>query len=331
MKSYYECKRCFHKFSQKSDIEKHLDRKYICKRILESYNYDEKNLYELSLIKIKPEKIKIQFICDKCEKKFYNKFNLERHIENSCKGKKENKNTIIYNDFKEINEKQHNSINIENKNISLNFNDEEKIESNLKKNENIYDDNNTILNNNNITNSNITNSNINCNNNNIFNININIPRSFDEEWDVSNIDIKKKLVLFLNKTKFSKTLQEILENEVNLNVILDKDSSSGIVYKNNKLVNMNVKDIVNKSMDKLYKHLLDFYKELKVPNILNINDDILDYEKKIAGNKYYSYKNKNNKDTQTNVEQIISNLYYRNNKKAVKVQLNNKELNNEGF
>ena len=57
MASYYECKRCFHKFSQKNDISRHLNRKKECNRALLSYqlydDYDSEALTELSFIKIK--------------------------------------------------------------------------------------------------------------------------------------------------------------------------------------------------------------------------------------------------------------------------------------
>lgn len=108
-------------------------------------------------------------------------------------------------------------------------------------------------------------------------------KSFDEDWDTgdpwraytgvlslrktpSEIDINKKLILLLNNSKFTKTLEHILENEVNLNVIIDKTSHNGLVYRNKELVNMNIKDIVQKSMEKLHKHLCDFHKDVIDPN-----------------------------------------------------------------
>ena len=47
------------------------------------------------------------------------------------------------------------------------------------------------------------------------------------------------------------------------NVVIEKDTNTGIVYKNNvdKFINMNMQDIIDKSMEKLNKHLKDFYNE----------------------------------------------------------------------
>ena len=50
--SYFECKRCFYKCYQKGDIQKHLDKKKLCNRTLESYKYNEHELRNLSLIRL---------------------------------------------------------------------------------------------------------------------------------------------------------------------------------------------------------------------------------------------------------------------------------------
>jgi hypothetical protein len=55
--SYYECKRCFHKTNQKIAMIRHLNRKKICSRDLESYKYAENDLEKLSLTLIKKKKI----------------------------------------------------------------------------------------------------------------------------------------------------------------------------------------------------------------------------------------------------------------------------------
>ena len=58
---------------------------------------------------------------------------------------------------------------------------------------------------------------------------------------------------------YTNLLTEILENEINLNVIIDKKNNDDIgwIYKNDndKYIMMNIKDIVNNSMNKLYKKL----------------------------------------------------------------------------
>ena len=93
--------------------------------------------------------------------------------------------------------------------------------------------------------------------------------------------------LLLSDTKFTNTLKNILQNEDNLNVIF-KDHSTGIVYKNknneDEYQAMNVKDILDKSMDKIYKHLLDFFTEIVQDQ--HIDNNIL-YE---IDKKYNRYK-----------------------------------------
>jgi len=117
---------------------------------------------------------------------------------------------------------------------------------------------------------------------NIININMNGIKGFDEEWDVSKIDIKKKIDILLSKYKFSKTLDNILSNDANLNVIINNDI--GVVYKSekNKYEPMAKKEIMEKSMDKIYKHLKDFYEDIKESDIKEYSDNALD----ILSNEY---------------------------------------------
>ena len=95
--------------------------------------------------------------------------------------------------------------------------------------------------------------------NNISVININSLRGFDEDWNISNItdDVKEKLLL--SDKKFTNTLQNILQNDDNLNVII-KDQTVGLVYKikNNEYEAMKINNIFDEVMNKIYKHLLDF-------------------------------------------------------------------------
>jgi len=285
-KSYYECKRCFHKFIQKTDIKRHLDNKKLCTRIIESFMYKDEDLYDLSLQIISNRKSKSKsknIICKKCNKLFYNKNNLNRHLQTSCK--------IVSDE---------NNINYE------------------------IDDSNKIIINNNVNSS----SNVNIINtvNNITNININVVKSFDEEWDTTLIDNKLKLILLLNDVKFTSTLENILENEVNLNVLIDNTTDTGIVVSENKFKNMNIKEIVNKTMKKLIDHIYSFHKELTNPNIFNINKILLDCELDKAQNKYNEYI----KDVtvQKNVNAFITNMYNKKKDETIKNYIN---FQKEGF
>ena len=273
--SYYECKRCFHKFYQKNDMKKHLYKKKLCLRTFESFKYKDEELYNLSLERIKNNN---KFICINCNKNFCNNYTLNIHIEKSCKMKKKNS-------------EEEYKINAENSNIPI-----EALE--------IIDSNPTTINNN-ISNSN----NINSNNININNININITKSFDEQWDTSGIDNNKKFSLLFANSKFTKTLENILENQVNLNVLIDNTSDNGIVYNNNKFIKMNVKEIVKQTMDKLYKHLINFHSDIFDNNNIDIDKKCLDLKQNLQNinNKYTDFNK--SKDTQTIVKKYITEIY----------------------
>jgi hypothetical protein len=307
--SYYECKRCFYKSYQKNDMKKHLDKKNLCLRSFESYKYKDEDLYDLSLHRIKTN-IK-NFTCINCNKNFSNNNNLKRHIEKSCK------QNII-------NNKLTNNISIKSEDI-INLHTDKKLSSEMimKEKKNINEENDTenipieaseildfknesihIGNNSNSINSINSINNINSNN---INISINITKSFDEEWDLSQIDINKKIILLLNNAKFTSTLENILENEVNLNVLIDSTSDNGLVFEDNKLVNMNVKEIVKKTMDKLHKHLNDMHNDVMNPNIFNLDNKIFGNELTKINKKYTDFIE--SKTTQQNVKEYITDIY----------------------
>jgi hypothetical protein len=115
-------------------------------------------------------------------------------------------------------------------------------------------DNELIINNNVINNGNITTNNNITNNVNITN-NIQCPVSFDDEWDISHMTNEEKSLLLISMYKYTKTLEFILKNNKNLNVVVDKKTQSGLVYKNNSIEIMSLSDICDKSFDKLNIHL----------------------------------------------------------------------------
>jgi hypothetical protein len=160
----------------------------------------------------------------------------------------------------------------------------------------------------NITNN--TNNTTNTLNQNIININLNIPRSFDEDWDISKIDKTLRNMLLLSNMKYTKTLEHILDNDTNLNVIINDESKSGIVYINGpeKFKPMSIDDIIDKSMDKLHKQLNSFYSDLKDEKTeLLLDNDILNTVKYTNDRKYESFKN--NKYINEKVKEFITNIY----------------------
>jgi hypothetical protein len=121
---------------------------------------------------------------------------------------------------------------------------------------------------------------------------------------------------------YTNLLTEILENEINLNVIIDKKNNDdvGWIYKNDddKYIMMNIKDIVNNSMNKLYKKL----------NILNedaieksdIETDFLESTNYNIKKKYETYSNDTN--VNNHVNNLISNIFYT--KKDEALEISNK-------
>jgi len=144
--------------------------------------------------------------------------------------------------------------------------------------------------------------------NNVINININSLRGFDEDWNISNITKDMREKLLLSDKKFTNTLENILKNDENLNIIL-KDKMTGLVYKikNNEYEAMPVKEIFEEAMDKIYKHLRSFFKEIISNNINDVRIDILENEIKEVDKKYDRYK----KSTIINndVNNCLSNIF----------------------
>ena len=109
---------------------------------------------------------------------------------------------------------------------------------------------------------------------------------FDQEWDLSNIDHQKKLLLFLSDNKYSNTMEEILKNDKNKNVLFDDDNDSGLVFQNDKFINMASDEIIIKMMYKLYNHLNTFYNEIKYNTYINCD---LDKHKDTLEEKYNNF------------------------------------------
>lgn len=324
----YLCKRCNYKTNRYSNIAKHLNIKKQCNRTLESYNYSNDQLFILSLLpydennysidekeidylkksseiikykeelfilleKIDKKKLKN---CECCSEKFNKILELKKHILISCFYKKLEKENKI-----------------------------EKLDKNLTNN---IEGNNNIINNQNIINNNITN-----NITNITHIHMDIKNiiPFDQDWDVSKIDEFTKTKLIFSNIMYTNLLEEILKNEMNLNIIIDKNDDSGMVYKNDieKYIKMKIKDIIDNSMEKLHKNLIDinaniFNEEFYQKSFLNS----LKESKNLIDSKHLDYKN--NIEIQQNVINFISDMFEK--KKENAVEISNKIINkNSGF
>ena len=100
-------------------------------------------------------------------------------------------------------------------------------------------------------------------------------KSFDEKWTTEHIDKYIKQLILLSEHKYTNLLTEILKNKENLNVIIDKESKYGLVYKNNSelFVNMKTKEIIDKSMEKLYEQLNDFLESINLAHVFGTADE----------------------------------------------------------
>jgi hypothetical protein len=322
----YQCKRCSYKTNRFSNLVKHLNIKKQCTRTLESYNYSNDQLLILSLIpyvqnnhlikeneieylknsnnivkhkdellliidNIDKQKLKI---CNCCSQKFEKIIELKKHIIISCFYKKLEK--------------------------------ENKIEKNDKKSINNIECNNMI-------NSQITTNNITNITNNINHIHLDIKNiiPFDEDWNISKIDELMKTKLIFSNIMYTKLLEEILKNETNLNIIIDKNDDSGMVYKNDidKYIKMKIKDIIDNSMEKLHKNLIDFNTSIFNENFYQKSFlNSLNESKNLIESKHLDYKN--NLEIQKNVINFISDMFEK--KKEDAVEISNKIINNNiGF
>jgi hypothetical protein len=311
---YYVCKRCNYVSKQKIDIKRHLDKKKKCKLNPENMcilSNDE--MYNLSLEKqeaLPPKKTNkniTETTTSSVNDKYINDIinnNIQKTGSNSYTNKicthtayLDNENHIQKLNRKEeiITSNTEQNIIVESNIQKLLDNDDDSkhlcvncyryfsTKSNLIKHQNrkickMMKKDITIHNNQETKNQHINNQQT----INIININMNGIKGFDEDWDVSKIDIKKKIDILLSKYKFSKTLDNILSNDANLNVIINNDI--GVVYKSekNKYEPMAKKEIMEKSMDKIYKHLKDFYEDIKESDIKEYSDNALD----ILSNEY---------------------------------------------
>ena len=168
--------------------------------------------------------------------------------------------------------------------------------------------------------------------NNINNINIIRPVPFDNEWDVSNINDIKKSSLIFSKIMYSKLLEEILKNEINLNVIIDKDSDSGLVYKNDieKYIKMKLNDIIDSSMIKLNKHLNNFNKDVfDIYNSDKCEPFYFEKSKSIIDNKLENYNK--DEEIQKIVGIYLSQIYEEKKDNAILLLKSDNTLENFGY
>ena len=233
---------------------------------------------------------------------------------------------IKINEINEINENKE----VKNKNItclfcSRKFTRNDNLKKHLEKycKKNLYDKkvNNIFIDNKHVENKHIDNQHIENKTNNIIIINPNNYniQPFDNNWTTKHIDSYIRQVILLSDNKYTNLLDEILKNKDNLNVIIDKDSSYGLVYKNDTdlYVNMKVKEIIEKSIEKLYTQLNIFYSDLISNDVIKVNPKIIETEKQILDNKFENFCNDNTiKDV---VSELLTNIYEKKQSEALNI------------
>ena len=345
----YKCKICNFKTLSLSDMKRHLEKTTICKmkpnmyfensidqNIILSLLPDDERLKDL-IIKVKSKDYKDLYqsrrrllmrrlsgqeddkkCCSYCNKKFSKIQELREHVLIDCF-------------LEEILEK---NINSPNDTIPLsiinNIDNSQKI-TNINNSTNI--DNSHIIDNSQKITNNITNITKIDNSTNII-LNIQTPISFDKSWDISDIDtVGKKLEILCSGILYTKLLKKILENKNNLNVVYDKKNNIGFVYKNDneKYIDMDINDIVDKSMKKLHENLLEINSCLKNhkndknhPEYAEYEESCIEKEIKI-NNKFTDFQDKFS--IKKNVVNMISEILH--DKKDESTEIFENILNNE--
>jgi hypothetical protein len=330
MISNYSCKKCYNFSSNNlNDLKKHLLKKKTCPKTNKSFIFSEDQLLAISIlpnntsssISIKDtEHLKDSNIMNK------NKFELFELFKSIEKKKETICCNFCKNEFKLVIElKKHLILNCFFEELKKRENEEKILNTEINSN-NKYD---VINNTNNNTNSNNTVNNNNNSNNNTYNITIEIknPVGFDNQWDLSKINEANKRDISFSNCMYTNLLEEILKNEINLNVIIDNDNDSGMVYKNDidKYIQMKSKDIVDNTMKKLNEHLMEINKANK-----KSLEDIVKIGKNKIIKKYEDYEQNDN--IQKYVESAICGVFENKKSDALSLAIKNKKyemINNE--
>lgn len=288
----FMCFRCNYNTNHKTSMYNHIVRTIKCPKNTESLKYDDNQIIKYSLSEINEHsRIKNMDMSSYCTEKNTDEFIDE--IKEIYKGKRRlcNYCNKQFKKYKDLEYHLFECIHIINKNI----------EDKEKKSELTVDSINST-----------TNIYTNCNISNI-NINIELPEkkllSFNDNWNIEHLDKNTKTLLFMSTVKYTKTLEYILENDANKNVLLDEESKTGIIYKGTEFEKMKIGDIIDKSVFKIYNNLKDIYNEIQENNDINfiLDQDVISQNLKITENKFNEYNS--NEKTKEIVSQIISSIF----------------------
>ena len=149
-------------------------------------------------------------------------------------------------------------------------------------------------------------------------------KSFDEDWSIEHIDHYLKLFILLSQTKYTDFLKEVMKNKENLNIILEKNSDSGLVYKNHNesYVKIKVNELLEKIMIKINEQLQKIFDEY-LSEKHNIEKGVLNTikDEKINNNiKLEDYMN--NSNLKKIVDTILLDILNKNREYALMVSKN---------
>ena len=309
--SNYLCKRCNFTSKNFTDIKRHTIKNKKCSKKINVYNESDDHLFILSLIPYNNnnnQNIDINNITNK-NNIFENKERLFECISNIEKNKLKKCEHCdkCFNKIQDL--KNHIILYCFSNKI-----DEEKIkEENLVSN-NIT--NNIVNNTSNVNNTDNSNNTLNATTNNTLNhitnnITINLKLDslvpFDKDWDLSHINSSTKQALIISLVKYTKTLEQILKNENNMNVLLDKNSEKGFIYKDNNFEEMSKDDIIKQSFEKIYNHLKIFHEEVENNNEFGIDPEYLEEHRENLDIKFNKYNE--DKESKNMINSCISEKF----------------------
>jgi len=271
----YVCYRCNYDTTRKTSMYTHLSKQIKCSKKIESLKYTDNELIKYSLIPysedndcFKHHLYKVEKTADEFINEIKSIFNQRRRVCNYCK--------CEFKKYKDLETHLFFCIYIKSK-------------DDISMKPSIIQHEQQIINYDNCNNTQNIQNNI--------NINIELPKdelvSFNDKWCVDHIDKNVKTLLFMSTYKYTKTLEYILQNDKNRNVLLDNSSQMGLIYEGEKntFSEMKIEDIIDKSLKKLYEHLQEFHEDISKSNVCNfmLDDNIIKENMSIIDKKINNY------------------------------------------
>ena len=163
-------------------------------------------------------------------------------------------------------------------------------------------------------------------NNNINNINNNITQNiniiinpFNSKWSTDHIDINEQYDLLKECYIYKNTLEKILENDKNLNVLIKKDEA--LVYNNDKIEKFELTKLFRLMFEKVCDTILEFGNNVKNSEEIDKNLTIIKKASELANELFNDYKCNNN-DTKNKAKTMFTNIYKNKSEKTEEILKN---------